>query len=145
MVDRAARDIGVKTLRDFVSGRTTNDEFVANFPRGEDPGLYGIYYYVWGLFSDLRVHRLTGRDAPSAYDQARLGRCCLFLESDLEFGWPQPPSTLRALLMIVGLGRWFRPSDEKYKATGDFEVWPFLRKKDYEALRRAANVQTLDS
>ena len=34
--------------------------------------------------------------------------------------------------MIVGLGRWFRPSNEKYKAKGDYEVWPFLRKQDYE-------------
>ena len=82
MIDRASRDVAVKVLREFVSGKITNDEFVARFPRrdrGDDAALWGTFYFVWGLFSDLRVHKLIGRNAPTPDNRARLERCCLFL------------------------------------------------------------------
>jgi hypothetical protein len=35
--------------------------------------------------------------------------------------------------MAIGLGRRFKAAEEEYKSKGDFEVWPFFRKSDYEA------------
>ncbi len=134
MVDRGNRDVGATVLRDLVDGRITNDEFMGRFPRSTDPALRAILDFAWGQFSDLRVHKLTGRDAPTAERRACLERCYLFLRSDLEFEWPLPkPSIARGLLQIISLGRWFRASEEEYRSKGDFEVWPFFRKADYEA------------
>jgi hypothetical protein len=88
---------------------------------------------AWGQFSDLRAHKLTGRHAPTPERRAFLERCVLFLKTDLEFEWPLPkPSLTRGLLEMVGLGRRFRAADEECKSKGDFEVWPFFRKSDYE-------------
>ena len=134
MVDRANRDVGATVLRDLVDGRITNDDFMSKFPRGTDPALRAVLDFAWTQFSDLRAHTLAGRDNPTPERRAVLERCCLFLRTDLEFEWPLPTRSIwRGLLQILTLGRLFRPSEEDYKSKGDFEVWPFLRRSDYEA------------
>ena len=133
MVDRANRDVGAKILRDLIDGRITNDEFMSKFPRGTDPALRAILDFAWTQFSDLRAHALTGRDMPTPERRAVLERCYLFLSTDLEFEWPIPqPSVGRGLLQILTLGKLFRPSEGDYMSKGDFQVWPFLRRRDYE-------------
>ena len=134
MVDRAKRDFGAAVLRDLLDGRITNDEFMGRFPRGTDPALRAVLDFAWKQFSDLRAHTLTERDAPTPERRAVLERCYLFLRTDLEFEWPMPTHTIRrGLLQILSLGRLFRPSEGDYKSKGDFEVWPFLRRSEYEA------------
>jgi hypothetical protein len=138
LVDRRNRDDGAALLRDLIDGRITNDEFLGKFPKSTDPALQAIYYFAWGQFSDLRVHKLTGHDGPPPERLAFLERCYLFLKTDLEFEWPVPkPSIGKGLLELVGLQRWFRASEEKYKSRGEFDVWPFLRRSDYETQTRA--------
>lgn len=134
MVDRANRDVAAQILRDFIDGKITNDEFMKRFPKCADAALWAVYEFTWRQFSDLRVHTLTGRDSPPPERKAFLERCYIFLTTDLEFEWPAPKRSLvRGLLQILTLGRCFRPSDEEYKSKGDFDFWPFLRKRDYEA------------
>jgi hypothetical protein len=139
LVDRANRDVGATVLRDLADGRITNDEFMRRFPRGtDDPALRAISDFAWTQFSDLRTHTLTGRDSPTLERRTALERCYLFLRTDLEFEWPAPTDSVgRGLLQILTLGRLFRPSQEEYKSKGDFEVWPFLRRSDYEARTRS--------
>jgi len=134
LVDRASRDVGAIVLRDLIDGRITNDEFMSSFPRGSDLALLAVLDFAWRQFSDLRVHTLTGRDSPTPERQAMLERCLLFLSTDLEFEWPSPRHSIgRQLLQVLTLGRCFRLSAEEYKSKGEFEVWPFLRRGDYEA------------
>lgn len=135
MVDRTKRNEGLRVLRDLLEGRITNDEFVSQFPRGRhDPGLGAILQAAWMQFSDLRVHKLTGRDSPAPGPRAILERCCVFLGTDLEFEWPASHSRIRkGILQLIGIGRPLDAADEKYKSSGDFEVWPFLKRSDYEA------------
>jgi len=104
-----------------------------SFPKSQDPALKAIRYFAWGQFSDLRVHTLTERDAPLPEHRALIGRCLLFLQTDLEFKWPSPPGLGEGLLRIASLGRWSGTSEEEYKSKGDFDVWPFLKRSDYEA------------
>jgi hypothetical protein len=134
LIDRRNRDVGALVLRDFLDGKITNEEFLTRFPRSKDPALNAILYFVWGQFSDLRIHTLSGRYVPSSDRAVVLERCYLFLKTDLGFEWPVPkPSMAKGLLQIVGLRRLFSASEEQYKSRGDFEVWPFLRKSEYEA------------
>jgi hypothetical protein len=134
LVDRENRDLGAVILRDFLEGRITNEEFVKRFPRRNDPALSAVFYAVWLQFSDLRVHTLTGRDSPQPERRIILERCYLFLTTDLEFEWPVPkPSLVKGVLSMIGLGRLFRASEEEYKSKGDFAVWPFCRRSDYDA------------
>jgi hypothetical protein len=138
LVDRRNRDAGAGVLRDFIDGKITNDEFMSKFPKSADPSLQAIYYFAWGQFSDLRVHKLTGRDAPQPERLAFLERCYLFLTSDLEFEWPIPkPSIVKGILEMVGVRRSFRVSEENYRSLGEFDVWPFLRRSDYETQAKA--------
>jgi hypothetical protein len=135
MVNRVKRSEGLTTLRDLLDGRITNDEFVSRFPRAEqDPALAAILQAAWMQFSDRRVHKLTGGDSPSPELRAILERCCVFLSTDFEFQWPPSRSRIgKGLLQLIGLGRPLDTADEEYKSVGDFEVWPFFKRIDYEA------------
>ncbi len=134
MVDRHARDIAAEALREFMEGSISNREYERRFPRSkEDPALWGIYSWLWFCYSDTREHTLTGKDALTDEGRALIGRCLLFLKSDLEFQWP--PTKLHLwypLLRLIGLGRVVNRQIEKKMSIGDVEVWPFLRKADYE-------------
>jgi hypothetical protein len=135
MVDRINRNEGLKTLRDLLDGRITNDEFINRFPRAEqDPALAAILQATWMQFSDRRTHKLTGRDSPAPELRVVLERCCAFLSTNLEFQWPPSKARIgKGLLQLVGLGRPLEAADNEYKSAGDFDVWPFLERSDYEA------------
>jgi hypothetical protein len=143
MVDRTKRNEGLKTLRDLLDGKITNDEFVSHFPKvEEDPALAAILQAAWMQFSDRRIHKLTGRDSPTPELRAILERCCVFLSTNLEFQWPQSKSRIgKGMLQLFGLGRPLEAADEEYKSVGDFDVWPFLKRTDYEA--SAKSIQRL--
>jgi hypothetical protein len=77
---------------------------------------------------------MTGKHALNDEGRALVERCVLFLRTDLEFQWPVPSSLCLwySFLRLVGLG-WIvgrlAPQD---MSIGDADVWPFLRKADYE-------------
>lgn len=139
MVDLVRRSEGLRTLRDLLDGRITNDEFVRRFPRAEhDPALAAILQAAWMQFSDQRVHKLTGRDSPVPELRAVLERCCVFLNTSLEFEWPPVKTRIgKGLLQLIGLGRPLDAADDEYKSAGDFDVWPFLKRNDYELSRKS--------
>src|ERR1700686_3109100 len=111
MMNRTQRDAAARVLRSFVDGAITNDEFEAQFPRGEeDSALPAIKANVWMLYSDLHRHKLTGKHEPNAEIRALLERCVLFLDTDLAFEWPVPKVTLSNIgkNLRSRVGRWLR-------------------------------------
>ena len=105
MVDRAQREVGARVLQDFIQGRITNDEFDSQFPFSrDDAGLQAIRANVWMLYSDLRVHKLTGKYRPNPQVRALLDRSVLFLSTELEFEWPVP----RISVLNIFRGAWLR-------------------------------------
>jgi len=132
VIDRKSRNFAAEVLREFVDGNITNDEFTSRFPVDDrDPALRAIRECVWLHYSDVREHRLTGKDALNSEARQLLERCLLFLTTGLKFEWPVPVVSLKhGLLRLVGLGSFV---ENRYKRTGDQEVWPFQRRSDYES------------
>jgi hypothetical protein len=76
-------------------------------------------------------------------------RWVLFLRADLEYEWPplrflNPVLLLPVsgcLLSLLTLGLWPRLARaqsewQRWRASGQLEVWPFLRRTDYERVYR---------
>lgn len=136
MVDRDARDIAAQALREFADGSISNREYERRFPKSkDDPALRSIYTNVWFCYSDTSEHTLNGKHALSKENRAILDRCMLFLKSDLEFQWPATKLRLwYPLLRLIGLGRIVNRRLEKEMSVGDVDVWPFLKKAQYEQI-----------
>ena len=134
MVDRQARDMAAMVLRQFIDGSITNDEYERKFPRNKlDPALRAIYAEMWFYYSDLSEHTLVGEHALRNETLAFCERCFLFLNTNLEFEWPPPKYKLRyGIMRLVGLGWLLRRREERTMSIGDIEVWPFLKKADYQ-------------
>ena len=136
MIDRDARNNLAESLRHLVSGRITNDQFeeAAWWVESDDAAVDAVKWQAWQLYSDLREHRLTGRDAVSESDRRIVARFILFLHSDLEYEWPRHPleGLRRLLVSVLSLGMIPRRVDKKWEASGDIDVWPFIRSADYE-------------
>ena len=134
MVDRRARDIAADAVREFMGGSISNREYERRFPTAKrDPALRAIYTNLWFCYSDVSEHTLTGKHALNDKGRALVERCVLFLRSDLEFQWPPPKFRLRyGILRLLGLGRIVKRWEEQDMSIGDIEVWPFLKKTDYD-------------
>lgn len=137
MVHRRARDIAANAVRDLMQGSISNREYERTYPTAkDDPALWAIYTALWFGYSDASEHTLTGRHALNDEDRALVDRCLLFLRSDLEFQWPPPKFRLRyGVLRLLGLGQIVKRREQEELSIGDIEVWPFLKKADYEEYR----------
>jgi hypothetical protein len=134
MIDRHARDIAADALRDFMEGSISNKGYERRYPRSKnDPALWATYSRVWFFYSDVSEHGLTGKHALTEEGRAFLERCLLFLRSNIGFQWP--PMKIHVwypLLRLLGLGWIANRRVEKLMSVGDKEVWPFLRKAEYQ-------------
>ena len=113
MIARAQRDRLAENLRHLFNGRITNDEFEGGLSFDErDPALDKVYeLFAWHLYSDVRWHRLIGKDAPSEEALGIAKRAILFLHSDREYEWREIPTEKRSATgtdVVAGLviGLW---------------------------------------
>lgn len=129
MVDRNARNIAARVLREFMRGSISNEEYEKMYPTSDsDPSLWEIYLQIWFFYSDIREHSLTGKHALNVEQSAFVERCILFLRSDAEFEWPrQRFQPWQAVLQFFGSGKKIGKA-----AYGDENDWPFLNMTQYE-------------
>ena len=73
-VDRPARDTVSQLLRNFVSGKISNDAFEDAQPTTHDLAIDAIWHTAWVFYDDFNEHRLIGRHA---YRQIREGLVCV--------------------------------------------------------------------
>ena len=139
MIDPDSRNRLAESLRHLVSGQITNDQFEdAAWIDSDDAIIDAVKWQAWFLYSDLHEHKLRGSHAVSKSDRLVVARFILFLHSDLSYEWPPHPFDggvgviARLLSFAVSFGIIPRRVDKKWKAVGDFDVWPFIRRKDYE-------------
>lgn len=137
MIDQHARDIAAEALREFMEGSISNEDYERRYPRSkDDPALGEIWAQVWFFYSDLKTHKLISKHALTDEGRAFIERCVLFLKSDAEFEWPRQKIRLwYGILWLVGLGRTVRRwREEEMNSIGDKDVWPFLKKAQYEQM-----------
>jgi hypothetical protein len=142
VIDRPSRNKLAEALRALASGQISNDEFERRVPiASADPAVWHIFFDgVWGLYSDLSEYHLKGRQRLKPEAKAAVARCVLFLKTDQSFAWPQPSGlerlgTFFANLLTLGIAaRFFQ---RRYRAAGEFSVWPFISRTSYEQALRS--------
>lgn len=165
MVDRVRRNKLAFYLRQLSVGLISNDEFEdailtevsygwlpeqyyrAKESKFDDAVMKPMLVTCWGLYSDLKEHKLKGSSALSKESLKIIARCILFLRSDNEYRWPEiewrhPVVRLSfsdLLLIVVTLGAHYLKHklkcEQQYRETisvGDYNVWPFLKVADYD-------------
>lgn len=136
MVDRKARDELAEQIRHLVAGQISNDEFEDRLPESTDTAIWEIFWNgAWGLYDDLSEHKLCGSQRIEKNDRRDIARWVLFLKTDLEYEWPPfppKPQLLNMLLSVLTLGIYNRLAANRWKTRGEAEVWPFVRRSDYE-------------
>lgn len=141
-VDRHARARAAQILRDFVSGKISNDQFAGECPRTDDLAVHAIWNTAWLFYDDFKEHKLTGRYRLPPDQKRACVRWILFLHSDLPYEWPDltlPGADPAARVERSVFRRLFsmsNPIDEeqatRFLSAGHYPVWPFLRVADYK-------------
>jgi len=138
MVDRIARDRFAELLRHYAAGLISNDSFEDNLPlKSKDRAVNTIFWNgAWMLYDDTHEYKLSGEYRLSKRAKREVARWILFLKSDLEYEWPPIRGIYGFpyyLLIILTFGL-ILPFVKRYlRKAGDEEVWPFLRRTDYDS------------
>lgn len=113
----------------------------------DDPIIKPMLMLCWGLYNDTRNHKLVKSDELTKDAMKIIARCILFLHSDREYEWPYFDTnnpllkfSLKDLILtILTLGHHYRNKKEEHlisyyewQKLGDYDVWPFFRKADYQ-------------
>ena len=152
MIDREARDEFAELVRHLANGRVSEkqfDEAVESLPSsGKDPVFEVLIEEIYEI---------------EAVPRREVARWILFLQSDMEYSWPktlwdgsvflvtaflvvllfalfpETPIILRGSIAALLVTAWLKYEcwqGERWKKSGDFEVWPFLYQADFEEARR---------
>ena len=91
MVDRKARREYAQLVRQFISGRMTNDEYEQKFfglrATKKDTALVKIFMEVDTLCEDAYPNKLTQRWQLNNDERRRVAQAVLFLQSGAEYRW----------------------------------------------------------
>jgi hypothetical protein len=138
MVDRSSRDRLATALRQYVSSRITNDDLDDVKVDWRDRGAVAVKERAWALYDDTYQHRAIGKHYLSRPARDEISRWIIFLHSDLEYTWPEFSflQIVNSTMNLLTFGWWERRKQrrfEEFMAAGDFSVWPFVARQDYDA------------
>ena len=133
MIDRGARDQVALALRQFASGRLTQNELYArtrHVKKSQDRGVATLAEAIYWQFLNLGPNRLIGRHALALEARRHIARWVLYLRSNEPYVWPERGPSLgdigRALLT---LGRSWITKSVQWSQTGDESSWPFVSRQ----------------
>ena len=161
-MEKTGRDKAILVLRRYMSGKISNDELEKEWPKANKELAEIFKHGVWHIYSDLERHFNTGRHKLSKDGKTEVARWILFLQSDQTYTWPTTnwrdnwPFLIVALLVgLIGLrwgGGWATisilpgifvavfitrlTSGKTFRRRGDWEVWPFRTRADFEEAKR---------
>ena len=137
MIDRKSRTELAELIRHLVAGQLTNNQFEDRLALwSSDPAVWEVFSCgAWCLYSDLWEYRLTGNYRLPKEARREVARWILFLKTDLEYEWPRL-GRCRSLLLLLGnvltIGLLSIAYRKYFRRFGDWDVWPFLRRSDYD-------------
>lgn len=137
MIDRAARNNLAESLRHFVSGQITNDEFMERGSNSKDPAVNAVSHMTWQFYDDLKEHYLKGEYRIPDEHRKDIARWILFLYSDQKYEWPKYRfiQIYNWPMNLLTLGWWERRKEDNFKkfmASGEYEYWPFMSEVEYK-------------
>ncbi len=110
MVDQEARRQYAELVRQFVSGRMTNDEYEDRYKSvqqdRDDVAISAVYYELWFLYDDFKMHRLTGTHRLDRENRHTIAKAVLFLQSGEEYQWPNHTWVGAGRAMVLVMGAW---------------------------------------
>jgi hypothetical protein len=129
-------DLRVKAaslIRSYLDGKINNHEFADGFPGDKnDPALHAIGQRLWLHYDDIKTHYCEFQRHAEVGILFR--RCALFLDTRLNYEWPEMSHhNLAHPIVRILTGQLFRSKAiQKAKSAGDYAVWPFFRNADFE-------------
>jgi len=149
MIDRAGRNAAASLIRQYVAGRITSEDCENDWPEsGADPAVRAMARFMTNFFDDFSVHRFDSKDT-SAEGHAALARCLCFLDSDLEYRWPEVSLSrvrrpaagqwLRGLVYRLFFERSEHREDAALSTYGEVKWWPFRDELEYKTRCPAAH------
>jgi hypothetical protein len=156
MIDVPRRTMLADATHEYLAGMLTNYEYEKRkseaaaglnaFDPLLDPMLNHLFYFCFA-HGDMDEYRLTHEYKLPIARRREVLRWILFLRSDRNYEWPPfqwisgPLVDLRdSLMSLLTWGYWRkrqrRIADEefqRFKLAGDYDIWPFIRRSDYEA------------
>jgi hypothetical protein len=139
MIDRVARKRSAESLRHFLGGQITNEEFLRRYPNSKaDPAIWALDDTVWCLYDDIITHKLSGKYAIPNELKKDAARWLMFLYSDKEYRWPKigAPGFRHYPSWFCRTFNFARKRFDRFRAAGDYSVWPFLQREDFEDARQ---------
>ena len=135
MVDASARNVVAALLERLLQGDLTNYQLENLWPqKSNDRFIAELPDILWCYYDDS-PERILRSEQFGDDGKAFLQRIIRFLRSANEYQWPTwKPSPDRDSVLRRLVGRLFKNSGDlkNFKAHGDFDVWPFIRRADYE-------------
>jgi hypothetical protein len=133
MVNPQLRVKAACLIRAYLDGKIDNFEFADGFPHDKnDAALKAVEQRLWFHYDDVRAHHC---EFPLHSDIEMLfRRCALFLDTQLEYEWPELwHHNLAHPIVRILSGQLFRSDAiEQSKSSGNYDVWPFLHRTDFE-------------
>lgn len=140
MINRKDRDHLAEGLRHLANGRITNDEFEDEYgasATSPDDGVRAVFWQgAWMLYSDFQPMRFTGRRRLPRETRRHIARWIMFLNTTRPYEWPLLRwwTNLAWLpVHVATLGFSARFQARRWRASGEFAVWPFRRWADCRA------------
>ncbi len=161
MIDNEARNKAAVLLRQYQTGKITDSDFKKAWPKkSHDPALPEILIGLFPT-AHLHKLKIKELELTPAERRDRVYRSILFLETNLKYEWPLEGGFLTWANLIflavilggIGLGFYFRTGSHIHfifgagvwvlsllvkkrirekKEHGDYDIWPFLRRTDYD-------------
>jgi hypothetical protein len=127
-------------IRSYLDGKIDNLKFSDNFPFDKsDPALKAVEQRLWFHYDDVRTHycKFPLHSEP----EMLFRRCALFLDTRLEYEWPElwRHNVAHPIVRLLS-GQLFRSKAiQRAKSAGDYSVWPFFRAADFEEAKSKFN------
>jgi hypothetical protein len=144
MINQQDRERLAEGLRHLANGRITNDEFEDQYGRSaagsRDGGVRAVFWQgAWLLYSDFEERRFAGPRRLPRDSRRHIARWIMFLRSSRPYEWPLQRWWAKLAWLPVDLatlGFSARIRARRWRASGEYSVWPFRRWADYRAALR---------